>query len=89
LGSWTALARHLLPDAQGNCAVGDFVQVDSVGNLVYDARTTRTPIALVGLRDAIVVHTDDAVLVASKRDAQKVKELVRRLAEDERLKRLV
>jgi mannose-1-phosphate guanylyltransferase len=89
LGSWTALARHLPPDAQGNCSVADLVQVDSAGNLIYDARSTRTPIALVGLRDVIVVHTDDAVLVASMRDAQKVKELVRRLADDERLRKLV
>lgn len=89
LGSWTALARHLGADAQGNRAVADLVQVDSAGNLVYDARSQRTPIALVGLRDVIVVHTDDAVLVASMRDAQKVKELVRRLADDERLRKLV
>jgi mannose-1-phosphate guanylyltransferase len=91
LGSWTALARHIPAYAQVNCAVADLVQIDSAGNLVFDARSERrrTPIALVGLRDVIVVHTDDAVLVASKRDAQKVKELVQRLAEDERLKRLV
>ncbi|HEU4619264.1 MAG TPA: sugar phosphate nucleotidyltransferase [Gammaproteobacteria bacterium] len=89
VGSWSALARHLEPDADGNCAVADFVHVDSAGNLIYDARTVRTPIALVGLRDVIVVQTDDAVLVAQKHEAQKVKDLVRRLAADERLKKLV
>ena len=28
LGSWTALARHLKADAEGNCAVGEFVHVE-------------------------------------------------------------
>jgi hypothetical protein len=56
----------------------------------YDARTkNRTPIAVVGLRDLILDQTDDAVLLAHKSQAQKVKELVRKLAEDAKLKKLV
>lgn len=90
LGSWSALARHLEADAQGNCAVGDFVHVGGAGNLIYDARTTgRTPIAVVGLNDVIVVHTDDAVLLVHKSQAQKVKDLVKQLAEHDELKKLV
>ena len=91
LGSWTALGRHLKPDAEGNCAVADFVHVDAARNIIFDARTKdrRAPIAVVGLRDSILVQTDDATLLAHKSQAQKVKELVKRLAEDPRLKRLV
>jgi mannose-1-phosphate guanylyltransferase len=91
LGSWTALARHLKPDAEGNCAVADFIHVDGARNIIFDARTKdrRTPIAVVGLRDAILVQTDDATLLAHKSQAQKVKELVKRLAEDPRLRKLV
>ncbi len=90
LGSWSALARHLEADAHGNCVVANVVHVDAAGNFVYDARTKhRTPIALVGLRDVIVVHTDDAVLLVQKGHAQKVKDLVKRLAEHEEHKRLV
>ena len=90
LGSWTALARHLKADPEGNCAVADFIHVDAARNIIYDARTkNRTPIAVVGLRDSILVQTDDAVLLAHKSQAQKVKELVRKLAEDARLKKLV
>src|SRR5512137_167314 len=91
LGSWNALARHLKPDAEGNCAVADFIHVDGARNLIYDARSKdrRTLIAVVGLRDAILVQTDDAVLLAHKSQAQKVKELVKKLAEDAKLKRLV
>ncbi len=90
LGSWTALARHVKADAEGNCAVADFIHVDAARNIVYDARTkTRTPICIVGLRDSIIVQTDDATLVAHKSQAQKIKELVKKLAEDPKLKKLV
>jgi len=90
VGAWPALARHLKTDAEGNAAVAEFIHVDGARNLIYDARTkNRTPIAVVGLRDAILVQTDDAVLLAHKSQAQKVKELVRRLAADAKLKRLV
>jgi mannose-1-phosphate guanylyltransferase len=91
LGSWTALARHLEADPDGNCAVADFIALDAARNIIFDARTgaRRTPIAVVGLRDAILVQTDDATLLAHKSQAQKVKELVRKLAENPRLKKLV
>jgi mannose-1-phosphate guanylyltransferase len=90
LGAWTALARHLKADPEGNCAVGDFIHVDAARNIVYDARTRqRTPIAVVGLRDSIIVQTDDALLVAHKSQAQKIKDLVAKLAADKRYKQLV
>ena len=65
--------------------------MDGARNLIYDARSKdrRTPIAVVGLRNAILVLTDDATLLAHKGQAQKVKELVKRLAEDPKLKKLV
>ncbi len=90
LGAWPALARHLKADPEGNCAVADFIHVDAARNIIFDARTkNRTPIAVVGLRDSILVQTDDAVLLAHKSQAQKIKELVKKLAEDPKLKKLV
>jgi mannose-1-phosphate guanylyltransferase len=90
LGSWTALARHLKPDAEGNCAVADFIHVDAARNIIFDARTkNRTPIAVVGLRDSILVQTDDATLLAHKSQAQKIKELVAKLAAVKEYKKLV
>jgi mannose-1-phosphate guanylyltransferase len=91
LGSWTALARHLKPDAEGNTAVAEFVHVDAARNIVFDARSKgrRTPVAIVGLRDSILVQTDDAVLLAHKSQAQKIKELVKKLSQEPRFKHLV
>ena len=60
------------------------------GPLIFDARTkNRTPIAIVGLRDSILVQTDDATMLAHKSQAQKIKDLVKKLAEDKNLKKLV
>ena len=91
LGAWTALARHLKADPEGNCAVGDFIHVDGARNIIFDARSKdrRTPIAVVGLRDSILVQTDDAVLLAHKSQSQKVKELVKKLGESPQYKKLV
>jgi mannose-1-phosphate guanylyltransferase len=91
LGSWTALGRHLKADPEGNTAVGDFIHVDAARNIIFDARSKgrRTPIAVVGLRDSILVQTDDATLLAYKPQAQKVKELVKKLAESREHKHLV
>ncbi len=90
LGSWTALARHLKADPEGNCAVGDFVHLDAARTIVFDARVKhRTPIAIVGLRDSIIVQTDDVTMVAHKSQAQKIKEMVKKLGEMKEYRGLV
>ncbi len=90
LGSWNALARHIKPDAEGNCAVGDFIHVDAARNIIFDARKkNRTPIAIVGLRDSVLVQTDDATLLAHKSQAQKIKDLVKKLSERKQYRHLV
>lgn len=89
LGAWTALARHLKADPEGNCAVAEFLHVDAARNIIYDARTrNRTPIAIVGLRDSIIVQTDDVTMVAHKTQAQKIKEMVKKLEADPKYKHL-
>ena len=90
LGAWPALSRHVANDADGNAVVGRFRQVDSARNVVYDARKAAPSlITLVGVKDSIVVLTDDAVLIAAKSEAQKIKELVKQLAADSTCARLV
>ncbi len=91
LGALPALARHIKPDPEGNCAEADFIHVDAARNVIFDTRPVRqrTPIALVGLRDCVIVQTADATLVAHKRDAQKIRELVNKLAASKAHKHLV
>jgi hypothetical protein len=64
--------------------------VDAARNIIFDARTkNRAPIAVVGLRDAILVMSDDATLLAHKSQAQAVKALVAKLAANPKYKKLI
>ena len=68
--------------------IGDYLT--TARNIVFDARTkNRTPICLVGVKDSIIVQTDDATLVAAKSEAQKIKQLVAKLGADKKLSKLV
>lgn len=89
LGSWTALERHLASDGNRNCFRGDLMQLDSHGNIIFDARKKKgRPIALIGILDCIVVQTDDACLIAAKSHSQQIKQLVQMLAKDQRFRKL-
>jgi mannose-1-phosphate guanylyltransferase len=78
LGSWSALAEVLPADEQGNCGRGDTIAVEAAGNLLFADVGT---IAVLGIRDLVVVRTGDAVLVMPKARAQEVRKLVAALAE--------
>lgn len=90
LGAWTALERHLPQDENGNCLVGRCLSIDSERNIIFDGRQkNKTPIGLVGVKDSIVVLTDDSVLFSAKSDAQGIKKLVSLLAEEKGLRKLL
>ena len=82
LGALPALARHLKVDAEGNSIDADFIHIDAARNVIFDTRPVkeRTSIAIIGLHDCVIVQTSDATLVTQKRNAQKVRELVSKLA---------
>ena len=76
VGSWTALAAALPADAAGNVSTGvRTVHLGSAGNIIIGDCDDHL-IATIGLNDLIIIRTDDATLVCSKRDAQGIKELV-------------
>lgn len=81
LGSWSAIWDVQPRDDADNSVEGDVLIEDSRGCLVRtDGRLT----AVLGLDDAIVVTTDDAVLVAAKDKAQDVRKIVDRLKAKDR-----
>jgi len=81
VGSWNAVYELLPRDASGNVTGPDSICVDSHNNFV-DARGK--VVALLGVRDLIVVDTPDALLVAARDDAQRVGEIVKTLEKLER-----
>ena len=76
MGSWQAVADAKRTDADGNTTSGDVIAVATRDS--HLAAGDRL-IAAVGLRDAVVVETADAVLVAAKNRVQDVKQVAERL----------
>ena len=76
VGSWNAVYELLPRDACGNVAPPTSICLDAHDNFV-DARGKF--VALLGVRDLIVVDTPDALLVAAREDAQRVGEIVKSL----------
>jgi mannose-1-phosphate guanylyltransferase len=72
VGSWTALPPHLPGDAHGNTLRGAVVIHDSHGNIAVSSKRL---IALCGVRDLIVVETEDAILVCHRNAAEQIKHL--------------
>ncbi len=81
VGSWNAVYELLPRDAWGNVTAPNSICLDSHDNFV-DARGK--VVALLGVRDLIVVDTPDALLVAARDHAQRVSEIVKALEKLER-----
>ncbi len=73
VGSWNALDEVLPRDPDGNIITGNVVNVGSRDSILY---ADKRVVAAVGLKDIVVVDTDDATLVCSKAVAQEVKKVV-------------
>ena len=78
IGSWAALWEAADKDGAGNAAVGPVELMDAEGCYV---RSEGILTAAIGMRDTVVVTTEDAVLVAPRARAQDVKALVDRMRE--------
>lgn len=88
VGEWTAIERHYPKDAHGNVTRGQAELADSANNIVY-CRDDAHLVALIGVRDLIVVKTEDATLVCHKDQAQEIKNLVKTLGAKEACKGLI
>jgi mannose-1-phosphate guanylyltransferase len=85
VGSWATLLDLLPGNREGNVVVGEHVGVDTSSSLIYSPNRL---IATVGLKDMIVVDTEDAILVCPKSRAQEVKHIVETLKQNNKHKYL-
>jgi mannose-1-phosphate guanylyltransferase/mannose-6-phosphate isomerase len=81
VGVWESLWKVLPKDESGNAVRGDVMLHDTSGTLAFAENRL---LACVGVRDLVVVETDDAVLVAHRDRTQDVKTIVERLKRDGR-----
>ena len=75
VGSWSALPEVIASDSSGNVIIKTRheIVIDSGGCLVSGGDKL---VALVGVKDIILVNTEDALLVCGKERAQEVKRVV-------------
>jgi len=73
LGSWDALWEVSEKDANGIAARGRCIGIDAADSLVYSPGKL---VALVGVRDLLVVETGDALLICKRGRSQDVRGLV-------------
>ncbi len=82
LGSWAALYEHQLEqnlnaDAHANVVeAADGIAIEAKGNYVYSPKKF---VALVGVRDLVLVETDDAILITTREHSQDVGKVVKEL----------
>ena len=80
-GSWDAVYELLPRDAEANASRSDTTCLDSSGNFIDAGKKM---VALIGVKDMIVVDTPDALLIADRRRAQEVGSLVKLLEKRQR-----
>lgn len=76
LGSWDALWEVSGKDENGNAVRGGFIGIDAGDSLVHSPGKL---VAIVGVRDLLVVETDDALLICRRGRSQDVRKVVETL----------
>ena len=76
LGSWDALWEVSEKDENGNAVRGEFIGIDAADSLVQSSGKL---VALVGVRDLLVVETKDALLICRRGRSQDVRKIVESL----------
>lgn len=73
VGSWSSLWDVSEKDENGNCIKGFAVTKNVRNSLIYSNERT---VSVIGLSDVVIVDTKDALLVAGKKQAEQVKDIV-------------
>jgi mannose-1-phosphate guanylyltransferase len=75
LGTWSSLYEHTPVDKKGNATVrGDVFSYDNNGNIINIAQGKVA--VLQGLKDYIIVDSDDVLLVVKKEEEQNIKQFL-------------
>ncbi|MBU1126693.1 NTP transferase domain-containing protein [Patescibacteria group bacterium] len=79
IGAWDTLYDRLA-DSSDNVVKGKCVTLDTTGSLIYGP--AHKLLAVVGMKDIVVVDTGDALLICPRGEAQRVKEIVEKLQDE-------
>jgi len=73
VGSWAAVHRMMRKDAQGNAGNGRWLHLGAQNCLIHSPDRL---VVLLGLSEAVVIDTPDALLVGDLKRSQEVRDLV-------------
>ncbi len=76
IGSWDSVYEILDKDENQNVKIGEILDMDTRNSLIIGNKRL---ISTIGLEDILIAETDDAILIAKKGEAQKVKDVVKEL----------
>jgi mannose-1-phosphate guanylyltransferase len=77
VGTWQSIFEELAANEKSNLVKGHHIAIDTKGSLIYG--NNKKLIATIGIKDLVVVETEDALLICSKERSQDVKKLVEKL----------
>jgi len=79
VGSFEALDKEIAKDNNGNSLNESLFSIDSYNNFIY---SSNKKIVTIGIKDCIIVDTNDALLISSKGNSQQVKQVVEKLKKE-------
>lgn len=78
VGSWDALDTLLEPTTNGNRIAGNAYCQETHNTTIYSPNSNRV-IAVLGVKNLVIIDTSDALLISEHNHVQKVKQLVEKL----------
>lgn len=82
IGMWGSVKKLQEENAEDNVVKGEHVIIDSEDCLIYGKKDKM--IATLGLKDIVIIDTDDALLVADKSRDFEIKKIIEKLTEEGR-----
>lgn len=82
MGSWEAIYDTAQRDDQNNFISGNVVDIDSENSLIY---STSKLVTTIGLKDTVIIETEDAILACDKNRTQDVKKVFEHLKQNNNL----
>lgn len=86
LGSWKSLYDVTEKDENGNVFNGHVIAEDVENSMIYSDKKV---VAAIGLKDVIIINTEDAILACNKDDSQSVKKIFEKLKHEDDKSHLV
>jgi mannose-1-phosphate guanylyltransferase len=78
IGNWGALKDVLSDDNDTNVTKGNLITIDTKGSLIYGSKK---PIATIGVKNMIIVDTEDILFICPKNKSADIKKIINHLKE--------